>query len=158
VGAVAAATSDLVALGNAAVGNPADARRLADTIATGALAQRLKSGLPALVAAIHARVRDTRAPLTLVGWPLGYRLLTFDGSTATVALWHLDVAASSALQLMTVDYATSMYRLRFLSGTWRIDRVSTASGPTPPPASAPAWQLDAFARSAGTFSRYRYVP
>jgi len=114
--------------------------------------------MPQLAASIAVRLRKRRAPAAFDGWPLGYRVLTFDHSGATIAVWHLDVASSSALELASVDYETTTYRLRQLSGGWRIEHVTTMPGPAPPPPTAPARELDAFARAAAAFSTYRYVP
>lgn len=154
--AVVAATTYLLSVGNAAVGDPMRARRVAGAVATGPLRQQLEQALPALAASIRARVKAGRAPAAFDGWPLGYHVLAFNRSEATVAVWHLDVAASSALDLMSVDYATTTYRLRFLTGEWRIVQAATAPGPTPPRTTRPG--LDGFARASDSFSTYRYVP
>jgi hypothetical protein len=156
VAAVVAATTYLLSVGNAAVGDPTRAGQVAGAIATGPLRQQLERSLPALAALIRARVKAGRAPAAFDGWPLGYHVLAFNRSEATVAVWHLDVAASSALHLMSVDYATTTYRLRFLAGEWRIEQAATSPGPTPPRTTGPG--LDEFARASDSFSTYRDVP
>jgi len=157
-GAVRAATSYLLELGNAAVSDPDRARQIAASIATGTLAGQLERALPALAGSIRARVHGRRAPAAFDGWPLGYRVEAFARSQATVVVWHLDVAASSALHLASVDYATTTYRLRFLGRAWRLEAVTTTPGPTPLPADASSQELDAFASAASSFTSYRYAP
>ncbi len=75
-----------------------------------------------------------------------------------MSVWHLDLAASSTLGLMTTDYATTTYEVRWLGGTWRIARASNAAGPTPPPLDASRADVDRFAAAVWQFSGYSYVP
>jgi hypothetical protein len=89
---------------------------------------------------------------------LGYRVTSYSAARATVSVWHLDVAASSTLALMTVDYATTTYQVRWVGGTWRIVHASSVDGPTPPSSDASTATVDRFAAAVRQFSGYRYVP
>jgi hypothetical protein len=156
--AIQAAANYLLALGHAAVASPQSARQTVDSITTGLLQAELGRSLQTLAGSLRARVKDARAPATLDGWPLGYRLLSFQGSRAMVAVWHLDIASSSALRLLSVGYATTTYRLRFIAGAWRIEAATSPAGPTPPATDTSTRQLNSFARAANSFSPYRCVP
>jgi hypothetical protein len=156
--AIHAATTYLVAFGIASLAGAQRAERTVDSIAMGPLRTRLARALPAVAGQLRARIKKARAPAAFDGWPLGYRLISFGRGRAMVAVWHLDVASSSALQLQSVDYATTTYRLRFFASAWRIEAATTRSGPTPPTAGASPGQLNSFARAASSFSPYRYVP
>lgn len=158
IGAVRAATGALAALAAAGVGTAARAREIVAATTTGSLQAKLERSLPAVASAVQARLRGSRTAGVFDGWPLGYRVESFDPSRATVAVWHLDVAASSSIGLVTAQYTTTTYELRWIQGSWRIDAVSSVSGPTPPPASAPTAEVDEFAREASALSRYAYVP
>lgn len=156
--AVAASTTYLVALGSSAVGNPDAVRSVVDSMTGGPLRKQLDPGLPALAASLRARVRRLREPAAFDGWPLGYRVVAFTRSAATVEIWHLDVGASSALGLMSAGYATTTYGVRFDDGTWRINHAATSPGPTPPSPAAAARDVERFARAVSAFAAYRYVP
>lgn len=157
-GAVQAASTYLLALGQSAVSRPGEARRTINAVAAGPFAVALKRSLPAVATALHARLRDGVPRGAFEGWPLAFRLDTFNGSRAVVSVWHLDTAASSTLDLMTSSYATTTYELRWIRGTWRIERAASTPGPTPPTAGASATEANHFARAVATFARYAYVP
>lgn len=157
-GAAEAATAYLGLLAETAARGSAEARAEVSAMTTGALRAELDQGLPGLARALRARLASTPAPVAFDGWPLGYRVTSFTAARATVAVWHLDVAASSALGVMSTDYATTTYEVRWLAGTWRIDRARSLAGPTPPPPRAPLPEVDRFAIAVRAFSGYRYDP
>jgi hypothetical protein len=157
-GAVEAATTDLLVLSKLETGTSASVRRIVEAMAIGPLKVRLEQALPAVVGKIRTRLASTEAPAEFDGWPLGYRVDTFDPPSATVSIWHLDAAATSALGLMTADYATTTYTLAWVGEAWRISDVRNTGGPTPPQSTASPAQMNAFARAANAFSRYTYGP
>jgi hypothetical protein len=157
-GAVQAATSYLLVLGQAGLAGGAQARRTVAAVAAGPLQAALAQSLPRVASAIQARLRDRAAPGALEGWPLAFRLDAFHGSHAVVSIWQLDTAASTALNLVSTDYATTTYALAWIRGTWRIETARTTAGPTPPTASAPPAQVVGFARAVAELSHYRYAP
>jgi hypothetical protein len=157
-GAAEVATASLGLLVDTAAGDSAGAGARLTAITTGSLRAELRQSLPQLARALRVRLASTAAPSAFNGWPLGYRVTDFNAARATVSVWHLDLAASSALALMTVDYATTTYQVRWVDGTWRIAHASIAAGPTPPPSDAPPASVDRFAAAARQFSPYRYVP
>jgi hypothetical protein len=157
-GAVQAATADLLALGHAAVSGGAAARRAVDAIAAVPLRTTLDGSLPRVASAIRARLHGQADSGAFDGWPLAFRVGAFGDSRAVVSLWHVDTAASPALQLVSADYLTTTYVLEWISGTWRIVRAVSVAGPTPPSTSAPAAEVDRFARTVTRFTQYRYVP
>lgn len=157
-GAAEAATTYLSLFAEMAAVDSINARVGLSAMTTGSLRAELDQDLPALVRALRARLATTEAPAAFDGWPLGYRVTSFSATRATVSVWHLDLAASSTLGLMTTDYATTRYGLRWLAGTWRIDRASDVSGPTPPPSNASLPAVDRFATAVRGFSGYRYAP
>lgn len=158
IGAVRAATEDLSALSAAGVSSSGQARRVVAAVVTGSLQAKLERSLPAVASEVQARLRGLRTPHVFDGWPLGYRVESFETSHATVAVWHLDVGASSALGLMSAQYTTTTYDLRWIEGSWRIAAVSSVPGPTPPSTSAPAPEVDEFAREINALSPYSNVP
>ena len=158
LGAVEAATKYLGLLAETVVGGNADPRDGLSAITIGPLKTELEQGLPVLSRALRIRLASVAAPAAFDGWPLGYRVLSVNAQRATVSVWHLDVAASSTLGLMSTDYATTTYDVRWLRGAWRIDRASSVPGPAPPQPGAPAVEVDQFARAVHAFSGYRYVP
>ena len=152
------ATKYLGLLADSAVGSPADVRDRVTAMTTGPLRAELEQGLPVLTRALRVRLASADAPAAFEGWPLGYKVTSFSENRAVVSVWHLDLAATSTLRLMTTDYATSTYEVRWRAGSWRIDRASTVAGPTPPPPGAPPAAVDRFAKAIEAFSRYRYAP
>ena len=157
-GAVQAATSYLLVLGQAGIAGGAQARSTAAAVAAGPLQAALAQSLPLVASAIQAHLRGRAEPGSLEGWPLAFRLDGFHGSHAVVSIWYLDTAASTALDLVSADYATTTYALAWIRGAWRIEDAHTAPGPTPPRADARAAQVDGFARAVAELSRYRYAP
>jgi hypothetical protein len=122
------------------------------------LRARAEQTMPLVVAQIHARLSHSAAPYTFEELPLGYRVGSTGSGRAEVAIWHLDIGASSALPLASATYTTTTYGLRYVDGSWRIESIHNVSGPTPPGGHTTATTVDAFARAAGRFSRYRNVP
>jgi hypothetical protein len=159
-GAAEAATTYLGLLAETAGGDSANARARVSAMTTGSLRTQLQQGLPVLARALRARLASTTAPAAFDGWPLGYRVMSFSAARTTVAVWHLDLVASSTLGLMTTDYATTTYEVRWQASasTWRIDRARNVPGPTPPPSNAPLPVVDRFATAVREFSGYRYDP
>ena len=157
-GAVEAATRYLNLLADTVVPGKADPPVSVSAMTIGPLKTELEQGLPALSRALRIRLASVAVPAAFDGWPLGYRVLSVNAQRAAVSVWHLDVAASSTLGLMTTDYATTTYDVRWLRGAWRIDRANSIPGPVPPPPGAPAVEVDQFARVVQAFSGYRYVP
>jgi hypothetical protein len=157
-GAAEAATSYLGVLATAAAGHDPDARASVIAMTTGPLQVELKLGLPMLTSALRARLASSAAPATFDGWPLGYKVTRFGATTATVSVWHLDIAASSALGVMTTDYATTTYEVEWRAGVWRIERAGNVRGPSPPPTNAPPTEVDQFAKAIQGFSGYSYAP
>jgi hypothetical protein len=155
-GATGAATTYLGLLAETAASGKADERMSAMT--TGALRSQLEQGLPVLAHILRARLASSAAPCAFDGWPLGYRVMRFSAARATVSVWHLDVAASSTVGLMTTDYATTTYDVRWVAGSWHIDQARTVRGPTPPPPNASLPVVDRFATAVRAFARYRYAP
>jgi len=157
-GAVDAATRYLRLLADTVMPGNTDPPGSVSAMTIGPLKTELEQGLPVLSRALRIRLASAAAPAAFDGWPLGYRVLTVNAQRAAVSVWHLDVAASSTLGLMTTDYATTTYDVRWLRGAWRIDRASSVPGPAPPQPGAPAVEIDQFARAMRAFSGYRYVP
>lgn len=157
-GAAQAATSYLSLLAETAAGDSADASGRLSAMTTGSLRNELRQGLPALARALQARLASTAAPAAFDGWPLGYRVTSYSTPRATVEVWHLDLAASSALGLMTTNYVTTTCEVRWLAGTWRVERARSVAGPTPPPPNASGTVVDHFANALREFSGYRNAP
>jgi hypothetical protein len=155
--ATAAAIEDLLAFGRAAIGTNAQARRIIGAVATGGFEAELDRTLPPVSERLATRLGEHGTPAFLTGWPLGYRMLALRGGWARIAIWHLDVAASATLGLASAQYRTTTYTLRWTRAGWRVAAAQSAAGPTPP-SSASASALDAFARAASSFDRYRYAP
>ena len=158
MGAVHSATRYLSQLSEAAVANGHVARQIVNAVTTGSLRAELERSLPATATAIEKRLRGSRSATVFEGWPLGFRVESFEPSRATVAIWHLDVGASSALGLMTTQYTTTTYELRWIENSWRIAAAESVAGPTPPPPSAPSAEVDEFARETRALARYTYGP
>lgn len=157
-GAVQAATSYLLVLGQAGIAGGAQARRTVAALAAGPLQAALAQSLPLVASAIQAHLRGRAEPGSLEGWPLAFRLDAFHSSHAVVSIWYLDTAASTALDLVSADYATTTYALGWIRGAWRIEGAHTAPGPTPPGTGARAAQVDGFARAVAELSHYCYAP
>ena len=157
-GAAEAAATYLELLAETTAADSTDTRARVGAMTAGSLRTELEQGLPVLAHALRARLASSVAPAAFDGWPLGYRVTSFSAARATVSVWHLDLAASSTLGLMTTDYATTTYEVRWLAGTWRIDRARNVAGPTPPPPNAPSPVIDRFAASVREFTGYRYAP
>jgi hypothetical protein len=157
-GAAEAATKYLRLLAETAAGGTADSRQSVSAMTTGPLKSELEQGLPTLTRALRVRLQSAAAPTAFDGWPLGYKITSFSTKAAIVSVWHLDLAASSALGVMATDYATTTYDVRWLASSWRIDSAATVPGPTPPPPNAQPTEIDHFAKALQGFSGYSYVP
>jgi hypothetical protein len=151
-------TSDLAVLASATIDGPSRAHSVVAAVATGPLATELDREFAVASDRIARRLRRSGAARLFAGWPLGFRVIHFARSHATVAIWHLDIGASSALGLMDTQYTTTTYALRWVGGRWRVAAASSIAGPTPPPATAPPAEVNEFAREVEGLTRYRYAP
>jgi hypothetical protein len=157
-GAVRAATTYLLALSKLEMGSSASAKHMIASIVVGPLQAKLEQALPLVVSRIRARLASADAPAEFDGWPLGYRVDAFQPGVATISIWHLDTAATSALGLAAADYTTTTYTIAWIAGIWRIRNVKQAGGPAPPGSRASASRVDTCERAVSRFSRYTYVP
>ena len=87
--------------------------------------------------AAEARTRlgaDTvPAPVVILRSALvGYRLLSFSSSAATVAVWRVGIIGSGATIQPQQAWRTETVSLVWEHGTWRVASFSSAAGPTPP--------------------------
>jgi hypothetical protein len=155
--AVQSATTDLLVLIRAVFGTSRGAKPTVDRLAVGALRSRL-AAFPQVAVRIQRRVAAAGAPAAFVSWPLGYQAHLVTPSQAVVSIWHLDVAATTALGLAGAEYQTTIFHMAWARNSWRIQSVTARPGPTPPTATAPAAEVDAFALAANSFTRYRYGP
>jgi len=134
-GAVAAAAETVKLLDGPALLNSARIRALVDRLAASSardvLARAYEQG------AAEARTRlgaDTvPAPVVILRSALvGYRLLSFSPSAATVAVWRVGIIGSGATIQPQQAWRTETVSLVWEHGTWRVASFSSAVGPTPP--------------------------
>lgn len=157
-GAARAAAAYLVAFNDIGGGDGGALHKTIDTAVTGPLKTKLEHAFPIVMTALRARLGSSTAPAAFDGWPLGYRVLRFGPGHSTISIWHLDVAATSALRLVSSDFTTTTYALAWIDGAWRITDIRNAAGPTPPHSGASGAQIDEFAHAADEFTRYSYAP
>jgi hypothetical protein len=134
-GAIAAAAEAVTVLDGPALLNPSRIRRLVDRLAASSkrdvLVQAYEQG------AVEARARlgaDTvPAPVVILRSALlGYRLLGFSASAATVAVWRVGIVGSGATVQPQQAWRTETVSLVWEHHGWKVTSFSSAAGPTPP--------------------------
>jgi hypothetical protein len=63
--------------------------------------------------------------------PIAYRILSYDGSTAVIKGWGVAITASDTGLTPAADWATTTTAAVWERGDWKVDRVSSTSGPAP---------------------------
>lgn len=147
--AVAAAADALYALSVPAITSPSRFDQEVIRRAAPGAENRVQKTFGATEPAVLAAFK--RQPRVLRGAPLGYRIDSFDGETASVAIWSVVIAASdgfgseSQWRTLTVD-------LRWTATGWKVTGGHGVAGPEP---STPLRKL---AREASTFRSFAHVP
>jgi hypothetical protein len=98
-----------------------DARAVFASLRAGPVGQALRPGARAVFLAV----------------PIAYRMLSYDGSTAVIKGWGVAITASDTGLTPAADWATTTTTAVWEHGDWKVDRVSSTSGPAPsgPPTS-----------------------
>jgi hypothetical protein len=91
------------------------------------------------------------APRVSRAAPLGFRLLRFAPSEATVAIWNVAIGAGP-LVTPTAQWRTIVLDLRFAGGRWKAAGGRSVSGPSPDTS------LRELAQRAKAFEEFSYVP
>lgn len=98
----------------------------------------------------------TRGPLVVDPKPLGYRLVTYDGSNAQVVIWLMSIAGNQQ-RPADADFRLETDDVRWADGDWRLVDTHGAPGPAPrvqqPPSSPPD-----FVAAAQQFRGFRDAP
>jgi hypothetical protein len=148
-GAVAAATAYVAALGGPAILDPAAVRTTLTAIASSESREGLIRAYE--LAAAQARKRlgaGTASDPTVVfrTAPVGYRVDGFQRRGATVSVWRVGIVGSGATVQPRQSWRTETLSLVWEDGSWKVDAVRSAPGPTPPlagPAPTPPAELSA---------------
>lgn len=147
MGAVAAATTYLDALGGSALLDSARLERTLRSIAS-------PSALPGLrrayeEAAAQAReqlgVSTTPEPVVIVrAVPVGYRIERFTPAAATVAVWRVGIVGSGATVEPQQSWRTETVSLVWENPAWKVAALRSSPGPTPPLGTPAAAAADLF--------------
>lgn len=164
-GAVAAATSYATLLSGplildarrrhaaiAAVAAPAaeaDLQRTFDQLAP-LLAKGLRAGQPGSAGGA--------AQLVLRAIPVGWRLDSYDGARAQVAIWSTGIGGSTAGIPVQEAWGITTIGLAWVVGDWRVTSAKTEDGPVPVADDATPADAPALGRQAQDFKEYRYAP
>jgi hypothetical protein len=82
---------------------------------------------------------------------VGYRLLRFDGTRASVAIWNVAIGGSS-LMTPVAQWRTIILDLRFTPHGWKAIGGRSAPGPSP------AATTGELAKRARAFDTFRHAP
>jgi len=96
-------------------------------------------------------------PSFMGSWPLGYRLVSFTRVRARVAIWTVGAMASPA-GTVPATFSTTICRLVWTDGGWKVAGAEGTAGPTPPSVSATATDILGFVRAARAFTGFGDVP
>ena len=118
-----------------------DARAVFASLRAGPVGQALRPGARAIFLAV----------------PIGYRMLSYDGSTAVIKAWGVAITASDTGLTPAADWATTTTNAVWEHGDWKVDRVSSTSGPAPDGAGASSASTDFLDALAG-MRTLRYAP
>jgi hypothetical protein len=105
----------------ATVGTARYARTLRDagavfaSLRAGPVGQALRSGARAVFLAV----------------PIAYRMLSYDSSTAVIKGWGVAITASDTGLTPAADWTTTTTTAVWERGDWKVDRVTSTSGPAP---------------------------
>jgi hypothetical protein len=158
-GAVAAATAYALALDNPRILDPDHREQVLADIAAEASLRELQAvfdeGLALISSQLHldANVVDD---LDFV-WravPGGWRVVAFDRTTATVAVWSAVMAIADGLLLAEPGWRTTEVALVWEREAWRLVGFQTGSGPDP----ARTLEAGSVARQINAFEPYRHWP
>jgi hypothetical protein len=83
--------------------------------------------------------------------PVGYRLRSFDGSRASVAIWNVAIGGSSVMTPVA-QWRTIILDLRFTPQGWKATGGLSMSGPSP------AATTSELAKRADSFNSFRHAP
>ena len=134
-GAVAAASRAVSLLDGPALLDSTRLRKLVDRLAASRARDSLVSAYAQGAAEARARLgADTvPAPVVILRSALvGYRLVSFTPSSATVAVWRVGVVGSGATVQPQQSWRTETVSLVWEHGGWRVASFASSAGPTPP--------------------------
>ena len=89
--------------------------------------------------------------------PIAYRMLSYDDSTAVIKSWGLAITASDTGLSPQASWGTTTTTAVWEHGDWKVDEVSSKSGPTPAGADPPSTAL-AFVDALGGLRTFRHAP
>jgi hypothetical protein len=159
-GAVAAATAYALALDNPRILDPDHRAQVLDDVAAEASLTELRAvfdeGLALISSQLHldAEMSDD---LDFV-WravPGGWRVVAFDRSAATVAVWSAVMAIADGRLLAEPGWRTTEVALVWEREAWRLVGFQTGPGPDPARAQVEAGSV---ARQINAFAPYRHWP
>jgi hypothetical protein len=101
-------------------------------------------------------IEDVRAmfsdrPRVSRATPVGYRLVSFQGRRASVAIWNVAIGGSS-LMTPVAQWRTIILDLRFTAGGWKATGGRSLPGPSP------AATTSELAKRAEAFNTFRHAP
>ena len=91
------------------------------------------------------------------GWRLGWRVDSYQSTSATVALWAVGVVAGPT-EVVAPDWSTTVCTLRWSGRRWRLSAARTVPGPTPPTGGADPSAVATFARAAFALHPFQDAP
>lgn len=135
--AVAAATSYAVALDGPDLLDPTRRRQLIERIAAAQVRDDLESDLGDIVALLRHRlglspdvIRDDSLVWRPV--PAGWRIVRYDGTDATVAVWGTGIAMLDGRLLAPIAWRTTLVDVTWQQEQWRLVGFRSEAGPEPP--------------------------
>jgi hypothetical protein len=158
-GAVAAATAYALALDNPQILDPDHREQvLADIAAEASLGELLTvfdEGLAVISSQLQLATDAADDPSFV--WravPGGWRMVAFDRTTATVAVWSAVMAIADGLLLAEPGWRTTEVALVWERDAWRLVGFQTGPGPDP----ARTVEAGSVARQINAFAPYRHWP
>jgi hypothetical protein len=123
-------------------------------IARPGAAARIVADVIADVSRARAQLASAGGPVWWVVRPLAWRLERLGGGIARVDVWTVTVLSATDIATPQSEYVTVTLDLALVDGTWLVDAVRDAPGPTPitGPHDQP-WDAGPFADALAGFTR-----
>lgn len=160
-GAVTAATAYAVALDGPALLDPATLRQVIEEVSIQDARGDLEHNLGAIADLLADNLGLTAEAVAndRVVWrsvPAGWRVVSYDGTVATVAIWGTGVALVDGRLVAPITWRTTSVDVRWERGGWRLVDLGSEPGPEPP--TIDGRSDSEFAIEVADFSTFSFVP
>ncbi|MEU6395227.1 hypothetical protein [Streptomyces sp. NPDC046939] len=92
--------------------------------------------------------------------PVGTKTTAFDGDTATVSIWYsslFGLAGEGAKNPVSESWYTNSYKMRWISGDWKVEDFTQKDGPVPVGRDQRASTADDMAKAVKEYGGFTYA-